>query len=76
MEDDVPCHVWSRNSDNVSNIFQNDQAKWKIFPEKSSICVQFHKHLTLWSVFEILTLEGEHWERNSLISLVGVEDSL
>jgi len=59
----------------VCNIFEDNKAKGNIFPEKSSVQVQFDVDLSWRGILEVLTRYWKHWERHSAVANVRVENT-
>jgi len=66
VENDLFINIWSWNTENATNIFQNYKAKRNIFPKESSIQIE---NDFAW----ILRIFGNHWKWNSTVTQICIE---
>lgn len=76
MENYISSNHWSLDTHDVSNVLQDYETVWQIFPEKSCVEVQLYILLASWNISQILSFNWHHWEWYSRVPDVGVEDCL
>jgi len=76
MEDNVSGNKWGWHSHDIANIFEDTETIWQIFPEESCVRIQLNHFFSSWDLGQILALDRKHWERNSGISKIGIENGL
>lgn len=76
MENDVAHNVRRGYADDVTDVFQDDEAVRKIFPEEARIFVQDDLDVTGRSVLQVLAGNRDHGERDSAVAQIRVEDAL
>ena len=66
MENYVSCHGWCFNSDDLADIFEDDQAVWQVFPEEAGIQVELN--------FSVACRNHRKW--HSTVAQIGVKYAL
>ena len=68
MPDDLLCAVGRLYSNYASDVFQDAETVWNVFPEKARISVEHHSIGLGWIL-------GKHREHNSAVADVCIEDA-
>lgn len=76
MENDVACDHGSFHTNDVADVFQNDETVGQVLPEESRIQVKFDHFFARRNILQVLALDGDHRERNMLVPGIGVEHRL
>ena len=76
VEQDVLSYSWCLDTHDSSDVFQDDETIWEVFPKEPSVQIELDLHVLWTHALGILAWHGDHWEWNPAVSHVSVEDSL